>query len=68
MTEEKSPASEVGVTARDQSADIGVFFWGVLAVLHIAKVIFTLDLVLVAGGEIVLRKLEGDGEQDVERV
>ena len=68
LTEEKSPTSEVCVTTSDKFPKFCVFFWGVLAVLHIAKVIFTLDLVLVAGSEVVFWKLESDGKQDVEGV
>jgi len=56
------------MTTEDELAKIFVLFGGILAVLHIAKVIFTLDRVLVATGEIVLRKLEGDGKQGVEGV
>lgn len=68
LTEEESPASEIGVTGGDELAEFGVLFGGELVVLHVAKVVFTLDLVPVAAGEIVVRKLEGDGKQDVEGV
>jgi len=46
----------------DEFPEVGVLLGGVLVVLHVANVIFTLVLVLVAAGEIVLRKLEGDGK------
>jgi len=68
LTEEESPASEVGMTTNDNFSKFGVLFGGVLVVLHIAKMVFTLDLILVAAGEIALGKLEGDGKQDVEGI
>jgi len=40
----------------------------VFVVLHVAKVIFTLDLVLVAASEIVLGKFKGNGKQNMEGV
>ena len=68
LTEEKSPASEVGMTANDEFTKSRVLFGCELVVLHIAKVVFTLDLVLVAACEIILGKLEGDCKQDVEGI
>ena len=68
LTEEESPASEIGMATSDEFAKFGVLFGGEPVVLHVAKVIFTLDLVLVTTGEIVLWKFEGDGEQDVKGV
>ena len=68
LTEEESPASEVGMTTNDEFPKFGVFFGGVLVVLHVAKVVFALDFVLVAAGEIILGKLESDGKQDVEGI
>ena len=56
------------MTTDYEFAEFGVLFGGVFIVLHVAKVIFTLDLVFVAAGEIVLGKLEGNGKQDVEGV
>ena len=41
---------------------------GILAVLHVAKVVFALDLVFVMAGEMVHGKLEGDRKQDVEGI
>ena len=66
--EQESPASEVGMTTNDEFTDSGELFGGVLAIFHVAKVVFALDLVLVAAGEIVLGKLEGDRKQDVEGI
>ena len=68
LTEEESPASEVGMTTNDKFAKFGIIFWGVLVVLHITMVIFALDLILMADGEVVLWKLECDGKQDVEGI
>ena len=49
--------------------DSGKLFGDVLDALHdVAKVALALDLVLVATGGIVLGKLEGDREQDVEGI
>ena len=56
------------MTRNDEFAKSEVLFRGVLVVLHVAKVVFALDLVPVAAGEVVLGKLEGDREQDVEGI
>ena len=54
------------MTTNDEFTNSGELFGGVLAVHHVAKVVFSLDLVLVAAGEMVLGKLEGDHKQDME--
>lgn len=56
------------MTTNDEFAKSGVLLGGVLVVLHVAKVVFALNLVLVAAGEIVLGELEGDCKQDVEGI
>ena len=56
------------MTTNDEFTKFSVLFGGELVVLHVAKVVFTLDLVLVTAGEVVLRKFEGNSKQDVERV
>ena len=56
------------MTGNDEFPKFDVLFGGIPVVLHIAKVVFALDLVLVAAREIILGKLEGDGKQDVEGI
>ena len=68
LTEEKTPAPEVGVSTSNEFAKCDVLFRGVPGVFHVPKVVLTLDLIPVAAGKIVLRELEGDGKQYVEGV
>ena len=68
LAEEQRPRAEVGVPAAPEAADLEVLLGRVLGVLHVPEVVLALDLVPVDVREVVLRKFEGDCEQDVEGV
>ena len=56
------------MTAGYGFAKLSELLGGVFSVHHVAQVILTPDLVLMNACKIVLRKLEGDGKQNVERI
>ena len=56
------------MTTNDEFTNSGELFRGILAVFHVAKVVFALSLVLVTTGEIVLGKLEGNRKQDMKGI
>lgn len=56
------------MTTKYVIAKFGVLFAGVLSVHNVAKVVFTLDLVLVQADKIVLGKFEGNSKQDMKGV
>ena len=67
LAEEEREASQIGVSA-GPGRKLSSFFRRVLAVLHVAKVIFALYRVLVNLGEEVFREFQCYRKQNEQRV
>lgn len=56
------------VTANPRPTDLDVFLWSKLAILHVAEMILALDVIGMDLEEVVLRKLQCDGEQNMKGI
>ena len=56
------------VTTNPRATNLDVFLWSELAILHVAEMILALDVIGMDLEEVILRKFQRNGKQDMKRI